>query len=50
VREPGVVPKLTGTPGRVRQGSPLLGQHNDEILAAMVGGAEIDRLRAAGVV
>jgi formyl-CoA transferase/succinyl-CoA--D-citramalate CoA-transferase len=50
VREPGVVPKLTGTPGRVRRGSPLLGEHNDEILGATVGGAKIERLRAAGVV
>jgi len=48
VREPGVVPKLTGTPGQVRRGSPMLGEHNDEILAAAVGGAEVDRLRAAG--
>jgi formyl-CoA transferase/succinyl-CoA--D-citramalate CoA-transferase len=50
VREPGVVPRLTGTPGCVRRGSPLLGEHNDEILAAAVGGAEVERLRAAGVV
>jgi succinyl-CoA---D-citramalate CoA-transferase len=50
VREPGVVPKLTGTPGRVRRGSPLLGEHNDEILGAAVGPAELARLRAAGVV
>lgn len=50
VREPGVVPKLTGTPGQVRQGSPPLGEHNDEILVPAVGGAEVERLRAAGVV
>jgi crotonobetainyl-CoA:carnitine CoA-transferase CaiB-like acyl-CoA transferase len=50
VREPGVVPKLTGTPGRVRRGSPLLGEHNDEILVAAVGRPEVDRLRDAGVV
>ena len=50
VREPGVVPKLSGTPGRVRRGSPLLGEHNDEILAALVGAAEVERLRTAGVV
>jgi crotonobetainyl-CoA:carnitine CoA-transferase CaiB-like acyl-CoA transferase len=50
VREPGVVPRLSGTPGRVRRGSPLLGEHNDEILAALVGSAEVERLRASGVV
>jgi formyl-CoA transferase/succinyl-CoA--D-citramalate CoA-transferase len=50
VREPGVVPKLTGTPGRVRRGSPRLGEHNDEILGAAVGMSELARLRAAGVV
>jgi crotonobetainyl-CoA:carnitine CoA-transferase CaiB-like acyl-CoA transferase len=50
VREPGVVPKLSGTPGRVRRGSPLLGEHNEEILTALVGAAEIERLRTAGVV
>jgi crotonobetainyl-CoA:carnitine CoA-transferase CaiB-like acyl-CoA transferase len=50
VREPGVVPKLSGTPGRVRRGSPLLGEHNDEILAALVGAAEVERLRMEGVV
>jgi formyl-CoA transferase/succinyl-CoA--D-citramalate CoA-transferase len=50
VPEPGVVPKLTATPGRVRRGSPLLGEHNDEILAAAVGAAAVERLRAAGVV
>ncbi len=50
VREPGVVPKLTGTPGRVRRGSPLLGEHNDEVLGALVGAAEVERLRTAGVI
>jgi formyl-CoA transferase/succinyl-CoA--D-citramalate CoA-transferase len=50
VREPGVVPKLSGTPGRVRRGSPLLGEHNDEILASLVGAPEVERLRTAGVI
>ncbi len=34
---PGVVPKLSATPGRVSRGGPLLGEHNDEILGALVG-------------
>jgi len=29
---PGIVPKLTVTPGRLRTPAPCLGQHNDEVL------------------
>lgn len=29
---PGVVPKLSRTPGQISRGAPLLGEHNDEIL------------------
>lgn len=29
---PGVVPKLSRTPGVIRRGAPLLGEHNDEVL------------------
>jgi crotonobetainyl-CoA:carnitine CoA-transferase CaiB-like acyl-CoA transferase len=50
VREPGIVPKLSHTPGRIRRGSPLLGQHNDDVLGPLVGAAELDRLRTVGVV
>ncbi len=50
VRQQGVVPKLSQTPGRIRGGSPLLGQHTDEVLAEVVGTDELVRLRAAGVV
>ncbi|WP_240497300.1 CoA transferase, partial [Streptomyces hirsutus] len=32
---PGVVPKLSRTPGAIRRGAPLLGEHNDEILGAL---------------
>ncbi len=35
VLHPGVVPKLSGTPGRIRRGAPLLGEHNDEIRAEL---------------
>jgi formyl-CoA transferase/succinyl-CoA--D-citramalate CoA-transferase len=50
VREPGVVPKLSATPGAVRRGSPMLGEHNDEVLGAAVGGEHLAELRSAGVV
>jgi formyl-CoA transferase/succinyl-CoA--D-citramalate CoA-transferase len=50
VRGPGVVPKLSHTPGRIRRGGPLLGEHNDEVLEPIVGVAELDRLRTVGVV
>jgi formyl-CoA transferase/succinyl-CoA--D-citramalate CoA-transferase len=50
IREPGVVPKLSATPGTVRRGSPLLGEHNDEVLGAAVGPERFAALRAAGVV
>jgi formyl-CoA transferase len=45
-----VVPKLSHTPGRIRRGGPLLGEHNDEVLEPIVGVAELDRLRTVGVV
>ncbi|HLU77466.1 MAG TPA: CaiB/BaiF CoA-transferase family protein [Burkholderiales bacterium] len=35
VAVPGVVPKLTDTPGQVGECGPALGQHTDEVLAAL---------------
>lgn len=35
VRGPGIVPKLSVTPGRAVRGGPLLGEHNGEILAPL---------------
>jgi formyl-CoA transferase/succinyl-CoA--D-citramalate CoA-transferase len=35
VRGPGVVPKLSSTPGRIRSGGPLLGEHNDDVLTPL---------------
>jgi crotonobetainyl-CoA:carnitine CoA-transferase CaiB-like acyl-CoA transferase len=43
VRGPGIVPKLSHTPGRVRRGSPLLGEDNDAVLGPLVGALELDR-------
>jgi formyl-CoA transferase len=48
---PGVVPKLSGTPGDFVGGGPHLGQHTDEVLAALgVDNAELERLREKGVI
>jgi crotonobetainyl-CoA:carnitine CoA-transferase CaiB-like acyl-CoA transferase len=50
--QPGVVPKLSRTPGRVTHAGGALGRHTDEILSELLGltAAEIAALRADGVV
>ncbi|MGA0598658.1 CaiB/BaiF CoA transferase family protein [Enterovirga sp. CN4-39] len=46
-----VTPRLSGTPGAIRAPAPELGQHNEEIYADLgLGGADLDRLRAAGTI
>jgi crotonobetainyl-CoA:carnitine CoA-transferase CaiB-like acyl-CoA transferase len=53
VHVPGVVPRLTGTPGAIRHaGVRQVGADNEEIYLGRLGveRAEYDRLRAAGVV
>ncbi len=52
VMVPGVVPKMSDTPGRVRRLGPELGEHNEEIYGDLLGlGAdEIERLRTAQVI
>jgi formyl-CoA transferase len=48
---PGVIPKLSGTPGRVEWVGPELGEHTREVLSGLgLTGAEIDALKAAGTV
>lgn len=50
--QPGVVPLLTGTPGRVTGRAPLLGEHNDEVFLELLGlsPGEVDGLKAKGLV
>jgi crotonobetainyl-CoA:carnitine CoA-transferase CaiB-like acyl-CoA transferase len=52
VAQPGIVPRLNGTPGRVRGRAPHLGEHNEEVFRGLLGlsPAEVDALRAAGIV
>ena len=48
---PGIVPKLSETPGKTRWVGPSLGEHTREILASVgIAGEEFERLREAGVV
>jgi crotonobetainyl-CoA:carnitine CoA-transferase CaiB-like acyl-CoA transferase len=50
--QPGVIPKLSATPGRVTHAGPALGRHTDEILSGLLGmsAADIAGLRAERVV
>jgi crotonobetainyl-CoA:carnitine CoA-transferase CaiB-like acyl-CoA transferase len=50
--QPGVVPRLSATPGRVTHAGPRLGHHTNEVLSGLLGmsSAEIAGLVAEGVV
>ncbi len=51
VAMPGIVPKLSETPGAVRWQGPALGEHTDAVLAQLgMTAADIARLRDSGVV
>ncbi len=52
VLQPGVVPLLTGTPGRVTGRAPNLGEHNEEVFTGLLGmsAAEVAGLKAKGLV
>jgi crotonobetainyl-CoA:carnitine CoA-transferase CaiB-like acyl-CoA transferase len=49
---PGVIPRLSGTPGEIRWLGEGLGARNDEVFASLLGldGTEITRLRDDGVI
>ena len=47
---PGVVPKLTRSPGRVLGGAPLLGEHTEEVLRDVVDPDRLRHLQEAGLV
>jgi formyl-CoA transferase/succinyl-CoA--D-citramalate CoA-transferase len=47
---PGVVPKLSGSPGAAPIGGPRLGANNDEIWNEVIGPERLDALRSDGVI
>ncbi len=48
---PGIVPKLSATPGRTRRVGPRLGEHTDEVQERLgIGAEERAALRARGVI
>jgi crotonobetainyl-CoA:carnitine CoA-transferase CaiB-like acyl-CoA transferase len=46
----GEVPRLSETPGILRNPAPSLGQDNDALLGPLLGAEELARLRAARIV
>ena len=51
VKMPGIVPKLSDTPGEVRWPGPALGEHTDSVLSDLgFATADVERLKSAGAV
>ena len=51
LKMPGIVPKLSATPGQVNWQGPILGQHTDTLLTELgLSEADIQRLKKDGVV
>ncbi|MCE8025276.1 CaiB/BaiF CoA transferase family protein [Billgrantia aerodenitrificans] len=51
LKVPGVLPRLSATPGRLGNGGPALGQHTDEVLDELGIDSETRaKLRAAGII
>ncbi len=49
---PGVIPKLSDTPGRIAFAGPEIGAYNDEIYGELLGKSaeELEKLKAEGVI
>ena len=51
LKVPGVLPKLSRTPGRIGTGGPQLGEHNDDILAGLgLSEEQVEGLRERGII
>jgi len=50
LKVPGIVPKLSSTPGAIRSAAPALGEHTDEVLRSVgYSDAEITELRKSNI-
>jgi len=47
---PGVVPKLSATPGLIHRGAPLLGEHNDDVWSSILGEEHFASLRSSQII
>lgn len=52
VAMPGLVPKLSATPGAVRESGPDLGAHNEQVFGRLLGmtADQLDSLKRAGII
>ena len=51
LKVPGVIPKLSATPGAIRTPAPKLGEHTEQVLLSIgFGREEISRLRKRKVI
>ena len=52
INMPGVVPKMSLTPGRIAWSAPPMGAHNEEVYCGLLGysAEELERLKVDGVV
>jgi formyl-CoA transferase len=51
LKVPGIVPKLSATPGAIRSAAPKLGEHTEEVLKEIgYSGGEVSEMRQAGIV
>ncbi|WP_313517908.1 CaiB/BaiF CoA-transferase family protein [Pseudomonas sp.] len=51
LKVPGVLPKLSRTPGRLGGGGPALGEHTDDLLAGLgLSDAQVSGLRERGII
>jgi crotonobetainyl-CoA:carnitine CoA-transferase CaiB-like acyl-CoA transferase len=51
VKMPGIVPKLSDTPGKVLWQGPMLGEHTDSVLSSLgFAAADVERLKSTGAV